>query len=66
LLIEKAFSKLYGNYHTIEGGWMVDAGNTFLGTGGSSIDVTTSTVDLVWTTALNWDTKGYVMTAGAC
>jgi calpain-15 len=63
LLIEKAFSKIHGNFHAIEGGWMVDAGNTFLGTGGSSINVTTSTVDVVWTTALDWDTKGYVMTA---
>jgi calpain-15 len=63
LLIEKAFSKIHGNYKAIEGGWMVDAGNTFLGTGGSSINVTSSTVDVVWTTALDWDTKGYVMTA---
>jgi calpain-15 len=63
LLIEKAFSKIHGNFKAIEGGWMVDAGNTMLGTGGSSINVTTSTVDVVWTTALDWDTKGYVMTA---
>jgi hypothetical protein len=63
LLIEKAFSKIHGNYKAIEGGWMVDAGNTLLGTGGSSINVTSSTVDVVWTTALDWDTKGYVMTA---
>ena len=34
VLVEKAFSKIHGNYYAIEGGWMIDAGNTFMGTGG--------------------------------
>jgi hypothetical protein len=64
LLIEKAFSKLHGNYKAIEGGWMVDAGNTFLGTGGSSISITsTTTADSIWTNAKTWDDAGYVVTA---
>lgn len=32
ILIEKAFSKLMGNYRTIEGGWPTDAGMAFMGT----------------------------------
>jgi hypothetical protein len=32
ILVEKAFSKLMGNYRTIEGGWPTDAGMAFMGT----------------------------------
>jgi hypothetical protein len=63
LLIEKAFSKLHGTYHAIEGGWMIDSGNTFLGTGGESIGTSSYTVADIWAKAYDWDQKGYVMTA---
>lgn len=52
ILIEKAFSKLHGNYHAVEGGWMVDAGNVFLGTGGSSIRTSDLSAAEIWTTAV--------------
>ena len=63
LLIEKAFSKIHGNYKAIEGGWMVDAGNTFYGTGGSSLTPSSQTAAALWTTAKQWDDAGYIMTA---
>ena len=64
ILIEKAFSKLHGNYKSSEIGWMIDAGNSFLGTGGSSISTSKLTAEQIWASALDWDTRGYVMTAG--
>jgi hypothetical protein len=44
ILIEKAFSKIHGNYYAIEGGWMIDAGNTFMGTGGEGLSTSNLTV----------------------
>ena len=44
ILIEKAFSKIHGNYYAIEGGWMIDAGNTFMGTGGEGFSTSSLTV----------------------
>jgi hypothetical protein len=45
ILIEKAFGKLHGNYKAIEGGWMIDAGATLMGTGGDFISTSGLTVD---------------------
>jgi len=44
ILVEKAFSKIHGNYYAIEGGWMIDAGNTFMGTGGEGLSTSSLTV----------------------
>lgn len=65
LLIEKAFSKLHGNFFAIEGGWMVDAGNVFMGTGGEGLTTSSLTADQLWTTLIGWDAKHYVMTCSA-
>jgi hypothetical protein len=65
ILIEKAFSKIHGNYHAVEGGWMVDAGNVFLGTGGLSINTASTTAADIWTNAVSWNSKNYVMTAAS-
>ena len=45
ILIEKAFGKLHGNYKAIEGGFMIDAGATLMGTGGDYISTSGLTVD---------------------
>ena len=62
LLIEKAFSKIHGNYLAIEGGWMIDAGNTFMGTGGEGLSTSSLTVDQIWNYANEWDLKHHIMT----
>ena len=63
LLIQKAFSKLNGNYKSTATGWPIDAGAIFLGTGGSSIGMSSVTVDQLWNTAVDWDSRGYIITA---
>jgi hypothetical protein len=65
LLIEKAFSKIHGNFFAIEGGFMVDAGNTFMGTGGEGLSTSSLTADQIWTNLTNWDAKNYIMTCAA-
>jgi hypothetical protein len=52
MLIEKAFTKLHGNYKSIAWGSMFESGNIFLGTGGKRIYTSTISlkgVKMIWT-----------------
>jgi hypothetical protein len=65
ILLEKAFSKLMGNYMTIEGGWPIDAGTALMGTWGESFNSSnyatnpTGFHDLI----KSWDSQNAVMWA---
>lgn len=61
--MEKAFSKLMGNYKTIEGGWPIDAGTALSGTWGETINSSTYATNPTGMHALvkSWDTANAIM-----
>lgn len=55
VLIEKAFSKLMGNYETIEGGWPQQAGTNMSGTWGESMNSSSYTAASLYALVKSWD-----------
>ena len=41
---------------------MIDAGNTFMGTGGQGLSTSSLTVDQIWNYANEWDLQHHIMT----
>jgi len=63
MLIEKAFTKLHGNYKSIAWGSMFESGNIFLGTGGKRIYTSTMTAGQIYSTVADWNSKSYIIGA---
>ena len=63
MLIEKAFTKLHGNYKSIAWGSMFESGNIFLGTGGKRIYTSTMTAGQIYSTVADWNLKSYIIGA---
>lgn len=63
IFAEKAFAKLMGNYHTIEGGWPTDSGSAWVGTPSTWYYTSNKTLDAIWTDVVGWDIAGDIMSA---
>jgi hypothetical protein len=65
--LEKAFSKLMGNYMTIESGWPIDAATALMGTWGETFNSSGHASNPIGFHDLvkDWDTQNAVMWAVA-
>jgi hypothetical protein len=64
VLLEKAFSKLMGNYWSIVGGFPMDSASTFMGTGGEWYSTTSKTPTAIHADLKTWFAKNYIVTTG--
>ena len=64
VLLEKAFSKLNGNYWSIVGGFPMDSASTFLGTGGNWYSTTSKTPAAIHADLKTWFAGNYIVTTG--
>lgn len=63
-LLEKLWAKINGNYELLAAGWQHEALRTLSGAPACDYVVSSLTVDEIWTTISDADSKGYIIGGG--